>query len=284
MEKLKRMIFRLKPLSNNWNEDLWCKSGFPETSEEALNFFDKIANPLFNIPLYKTTYSLYTMPHPPTKVQLENYVKKTRKIKKARNVLEAFPEQNQCWIIGSLINYFILSNSEEVIFGRAFRNIKNKYSFVNDFVKFYSIITNYYTNPLQNWMFNGFATKEAESYLEPLIKKYPELIEKCSYKAWTNPNIIRIISKHDPSMLEEAPPIFKNHRNLNFEAIKANAEAIKYIHTKHTKDPEFLILAIQHNKKFVRYIPFLSKTKLAKLDIFQRARLKKLEENINESL
>lgn len=280
LDELQRLIFGLKPFSNNWNEELWCKSGFPESSEEALNFFDNIANPLFNILPCK-------MAQPPTEVQLwyqARYLQGTKDIKKARKTLEAFPEQNQCWIIGAIVKYFLLSNSEEVIFGRAFRNIKNKYSFVNDFVKFYSIICNYYTSPLQNWMFNGFATKEAESYLEPLIKKYPELIKKCSYKAWTNPNIIRIISKHDPSMLEEAPPVFKNHRNLNFEAIKANAEAIKYIHTKHTKDPEFLILAIQHNKKFVRYIPFLSKTKLAKLDIFQRARLKKLEENINESL
>ena len=280
LDELQRLIFGLKPFSNNWNEELWCKSGFPESSEEALNFFDNIANPLFNIPPCK-------MAQPPTEVQLwyqERYLQGTNDIKKARKTLEAFPEQNQCWIIGAIVNYFLLSNSEEVVFGRAFRNIKNKYSFINDFIKFYSILSNYYTNPLQNWMFNGFATKEAESYLESLIKKYPELIEKCSYKAWTNPNIIRIISKHNPSMLKKAPPIFKSHRDLNFEAIKANAEAIKYIHTKHTKDPEFLILAIQHNKKFMRYIPFLSKTKLAKLDIFQRARLKKLGENINESL
>ena len=282
MEKLKRMIFRLKPLSNNWNEELWRKSGFPETSEEALNFFDKIANPLFNIPLYKTAYSLYTMAHPPTEVQLENYVKNTRKIKKARNVLESFPEQNQCWIIGTLINYFILSNSEEVIFGRAYRSFNNKYSFINDFLKFYSILSAHYLffNPLQNWMFNGFASSDGESYLELLIKKYPDLIEKCSYKAWSNPKIIRIISKQKPFLLEEAAPIFKNDKDLNFEAIKANAMAIKYIAPKHVKDPEFLIEAIRHNKKFVSYIPFLSKTKLAKLELFERAWLKKMEEKI----
>ncbi len=281
LDELLRLIYSLKPFSNNWNEDLWCKSGFPESSEEALNFFDNIANPLFNIPPCK-------MAQPPTEVQLwyqERYLQGIKDIKRARKTLEAMPVQNQCWIIGAIVNYFLLSNSEEVVFGRAFRNIKNKYSFINDFIKFYSILcSNYYTSPLQNWMFNGFATKEAESYLESLIKKYPELIEKCSYKAWTNPNIIRIITKHNPSILKKAPPIFKNHRDLNFEAIKANAEAIKYIHTKHTKDPEFLILAIQHNKKFMRYIPFLSKTKLAKLDIFQRARLKELEKNINASL
>ena len=277
LDELKRLIFGLKPFSNNWNEVLWCKSGFPESSEEALNFFDKIANPLFNIPPCK-------MAQPPTEVQLwyqESYLQGTKDIKKARKTLEALPEQNQCWIIGALINYFILSNSEEVIFGRAYRDFNNKYSFINDFLKFYSILGSHgHIHPLQDWMFNGFTSKDAESYLELLIKKYPELIEKCSYKAWTNPSIIRIISKYNPSLLKKAPPIFKKHRNLNFEAIKANAEAIKYIQTKHTKDPEFLIEAIRYNKKFVSYIPFLSKTKLAKLELFERAWLKKMEEKI----
>ena len=89
--------------------------------------------------------------------------------------------------------------------------------------------------------------------------------------------VIKEISKRTPQLIEGAPKSFKQNYQLILEAVTANPRAFEFLNTYISKDAELMIEAVRKNQKCSKYISRISKKTLSKLNILDRAWLKKME-------
>jgi len=261
-----KQVFKKKDRSINWNKSLWKSSGYPETTQDALREFDSNVNQYFNVPkTFKKEHEL-----------------RAQRIKKARKFLLTLPEHEQCWISGFLFQWFTKRPKKIRIFGSKFSKSDNKYSFLISYLKFLTIIwgpKNYSFASVcfESWMLTDLAKTENSKLAVHLLRIDPSLIRKFSWKAWQNKEIIKEISKRTPQLIEGAPKSFKQNYQLVLEAVTANPRAFEFLNTYISRDAELIIEAIRKNQKCSKYISRISKRTLSKLNILDRAWLKKME-------
>tara|TARA_Y100000746_G_scaffold103956_1_gene88689 strand:+ start:458 stop:1255 length:798 start_codon:yes stop_codon:yes gene_type:complete len=260
-----KQVFKKKDKLLKWNKALWKSSGYPETTEDVLRHFDSNVNQFFNVPeTFKKEHEL-----------------RSQRIKKARKFLLALPEHEQCWISGFLFQWFN-KRPKKRIFGSKFSKSDNKYSFLISYLKFITIIwgpRNYSFASVcfESWMLTDLAKTENSSLAVHLLRIDPCLIRKFSWKAWQNKEIVREISKRTPQLIEAAPKSFKQNYQLVLEAVTANPRAFEFLNTYISKDAELVIEAVRKNQKCSKYISRIPKKALSKLNILDRAWLKKME-------
>ena len=260
-----KQVFKKKDRSVNWNKSLWQSSGYPETTEDALRHFDSKVSWFFNVPkTFKKEHEL-----------------RAQRIKEARKFLLALPEHEQCWISGLLFQWFN-KRPKKRIFGSKFSKSDNKYSFLISYLKFLTIIwgpKNYSFASIcfESWMLTDLAKTENSKLALHLLRIDPSLIRKFSWKAWQNKEIIKEISKRMPKLIEVAPQSFKQNYQLVLEAVTANPRAFEFLNTYISRDAELMLEAIRKNQKCSKYISRISKRTLSKLNILDRALLKKME-------
>tara|TARA_B100001093_G_scaffold117813_1_gene110252 strand:- start:546 stop:1346 length:801 start_codon:yes stop_codon:yes gene_type:complete len=261
-----KQVFKKKDRSINWNKSLWKSSGYPETTQDALREFDRSANYFFNVP---ETFK-------------KERVLRTQRIIKARKFLLTLPEHEQCWISGFLFHCELNNRSKKRIFGGKFSKSDNKYNFLISFLKFLTIIwgSRNYSHAsawFESWMLIDLAKTENSKLAVHILRIDPCLIEKFSRKAWQNKEIVKEISKRKPQLILWAPKSFRQNYQLVLEAVTANPKAFEFLNTYISKDAEFMIEAVRKNQKCSKYISRISKKTLSKLNILDRAWLKKME-------
>ena len=260
-----KQVFKRKGRSKKWNKSLWKSSGYPETTEDALRHFDSKVNRFFNVPkTFKKEHEL-----------------RAQRIKEARKFLLALPEHEQCWISGFLFQWFT-KRPKKRIFGSKFSKSDNKFSFLINYLKFLTIIwgpKNYSFASVcfESWMLKDLWKTENSKLALHLLRIDPSLIRKLSWKAWQNKEIIKEISKKTPQLIEVAPKSFKQNYQLVLEAVTANPRAFEYLNTYISRDAGLMLEAVRKNQKCSKYISRISKRTISKLNILDRAWLKKME-------
>ena len=260
-----KQVFKKKDRSVNWNKSLWQSSGYPETTEDGLRHFDSIVSWFFNVPkTFKKEHEL-----------------RAQRIKEARKFQLALPEHEQCWISVLLFQWFN-KRPKKRIFGSKFSKSDNKYSFLISYLKFLTIIwgpKNYSFASIcfESWMLTDLAKTENSKLALHLLRIDPSLIRNFSWKAWQNKEIIKEISKRKPQLIEVATKSFKQNYQLVLEAVTANPRAFEFLNTYNSRDAELMLEAIRKNQKCSKYISRISKRTLSKLNILDRAWLKKME-------
>ena len=263
-----KKVFKKKEEQASWNKALWKLSGYPETSEDALKEFDRSVNYFWNV----------------SKIHKKEHAQCTQRIKKARKLLLTLPEHEQCWITGFNFHDELFRRPKKRIFGSKFSKSENKYSFLISYLKFLTVIGgpksysySYASLFFESWMLQDFAKTENSKLAVYLLRKDPCLIRKFSWKAWQNKEIVREISKRTPQLIDHAPKSFKQNYQLVLEAVTANPKAFEFLNSFISRDAELVIEAIRKNQKCSKYISRISKKTLSKLNILDRAWLKKME-------
>ena len=261
-----KKVFKKKEGQASWNKALWKSSGYPETSEDALKEFDRSVNYFWNV----------------SKIHKKEHAQCTQRIKKARKLLLTLPEHEQCWITGFSFHDELCRRPKKRIFGSKFSKSENKYSFLISYIKFLTVIGgpndySYSSLFFEGWMLKDLAKTENSKLAVHLLRIDPCLIRKFSWKAWENKEIIKEISKRTPQLIDHAPQSFKQNYQLVLEAVTANPRAFEFLNTNISRDAELMLEAIRKNQKCSKYISRISKKTLSKLNILDRAWLKKME-------